>query len=50
VQNIRASETAHGRAHNIGVSETADNMTKLHNIRETETIETAVKVYNIKII
>jgi hypothetical protein len=48
VQNIRASETAHRTAHNIGVSETADNMAKLHNIREPETTETAVKVHNIK--
>jgi hypothetical protein len=45
VHNIRASETAHRRAHNIGVSATADNMAKLHNIREPETTETAVKVH-----
>jgi len=37
VHIIRASETAHRRAHDIGVSETADNMAKLLNIREPET-------------
>jgi len=45
--HIRASATAHRRAHYKGVTETADNMAKLHNIREPETTETAVKVHNI---
>jgi len=48
VHNIRASETAHRRAHNIGVSETADNMARLHNIRKPETTETTVKMNKIK--
>jgi hypothetical protein len=48
VHNIRASETANRRAHNIGISETPDNMAKLHNIREPVTTDTAVKVHNIK--
>jgi len=46
--HIRASETAHRRAHNIRVSENADNMAKLHNIRKRETTETALKMHNIK--
>jgi hypothetical protein len=37
VHIIRAFETAHRRAHDIGVPETADKMATLRNIREPET-------------